>query len=77
MCAFVFTDTMIDFTSIPEEMRKELISGVELIKTMSNRLNYLDPKIVHEFGEKLAEILCQKYTGHWFPDEPKKRQTYR
>lgn len=68
---------MINFTGIPEEMRKEMIAGVEFIKYMSNRFNKLNPKIVHEFGERLAEILCRKYTGHWFPDEPNKHQPYR
>ncbi|XP_018410114.1 PREDICTED: protein BTG4-like [Nanorana parkeri] len=58
-------------------MRDELVAGVEYIKTLVNRFNKLNPMIIEVFGKKLAEILCRKYIGHWYPDKPIKGQAYR
>ncbi|XP_044134660.1 uncharacterized protein LOC122927133 isoform X2 [Bufo gargarizans] len=70
-------DNMAVLSSIPVEMRDELLAGVEYIKTLANRFQNLDPVMVDLFGEKLAERLCQKYTGHWYPEKPMKGQAYR
>ncbi|KAM9299066.1 protein BTG4-like [Gastrophryne carolinensis] len=58
-------------------MRDELVAGVEYIKTLVNIFYKLDPVIIEVFGERLAEILCQKYMGHWYPEKPVKGQAYR
>ncbi|XP_075047017.1 protein BTG1-like [Mixophyes fleayi] len=58
-------------------MRAELVAGVEFIKTLVNRFHKLDLVMVEVFGEKLAEILCHKYIGHWYPEKPMKGQAYR
>ncbi|XP_063797784.1 protein BTG3-like [Pseudophryne corroboree] len=68
---------MVAFAFIPVEMREELVAGVEYIKTLMNRWHKLDPVMVGLFGEKLAEILCRKYTGHWYPEKPMNGQAYR
>ncbi|XP_075696975.1 uncharacterized protein LOC142662649 [Rhinoderma darwinii] len=58
-------------------MRDELQAGVEYIKTLASRFKKLDPVMFELFGIKLTEILCQKYTGHWYPEKPMKGQAYR
>ncbi|XP_077312012.1 protein Tob1-like [Lithobates pipiens] len=68
---------MIAFAGIPLEMREELVAGVEYIKTLANRFHKLNPMIIEVFGEKLAEILCHKYIGHWYPEKPIKGQAFR
>ncbi|XP_056399367.1 maternal B9.15 protein-like [Hyla sarda] len=65
------------FPYIPVEMREELVTGVNYIKTLANRFHKLHPAVVDVFGYKLAEILCHKYTGHWYPEIPMKLQAYR
>ncbi|XP_075047016.1 protein BTG4-like [Mixophyes fleayi] len=59
-------------------MRAELVArGVEFIKMLVNRFHKLDPVMVEVFGEKLADILCHKYIGHWYPKKQMKGQAYR
>ncbi|XP_073511426.1 maternal B9.10 protein-like [Phyllobates terribilis] len=58
-------------------MRQELLAGVDYIKTVGNRFQKLDSAIMDIFGEHLSEILCKKYTGHWYPENPMKGQAYR
>ncbi|XP_069804078.1 protein BTG3-like [Dendropsophus ebraccatus] len=68
---------MAGFPYLPVEMREELVAGVNYIKTLANRFQKLDPSVVDLFGYKLAEILCKKYTGHWYPEKPMKGNAYR
>ncbi|XP_073511438.1 protein BTG4-like [Phyllobates terribilis] len=58
-------------------MRQELLTGVDYIKTVGNRFQKLDSAKMDIFGEHLTEILCKKYTGHWYPETPMKGQAYR
>ncbi|KAM4703022.1 maternal B9.10 protein-like [Rhinophrynus dorsalis] len=63
--------------TIPLEMKDEILAGVDYIKTLVNRFHHLDPLKLEMFAKKLSEILCQRYTGHWYPDKPIKGQAYR
>ncbi|XP_075135256.1 protein BTG4-like [Leptodactylus fuscus] len=58
-------------------MREELKAGVEYIKTLANKGNKLNTMRIEVFGAILAEILCQKFQGHWYPENPIKGQAYR
>ncbi|KAM3921578.1 protein BTG3-like [Leptodactylus fuscus] len=62
---------------VPVEMREELKAGVEYIKTLANKGNKLKQMKIDIFGAILAEILCQKFQGHWYPENPIKGQAYR
>ncbi|XP_077312229.1 protein BTG2-like [Lithobates pipiens] len=62
---------------IPLVMRDEVLAGVDLIKVLASTFQQLSQNIIDEFGEKLAIILCHRYTGHWFLNKPKKGQAYR
>nr|XP_033771067.1 protein BTG3-like [Geotrypetes seraphini] len=62
---------------VPAEMREELCAGIDYLMKMVNRHQKLDRSKVEVFGEKLMEILSQKYTGHWYPESPVKGQAYR
>ncbi|XP_075135254.1 protein BTG4-like [Leptodactylus fuscus] len=58
-------------------MREELKAGVEYIKTLANKGNKLNTMRIEVFGAILAQILCQKFQGHWYPENPIKGQAYR
>ncbi|XP_073426020.1 maternal B9.10 protein-like [Dendrobates tinctorius] len=58
-------------------MRQELLAGVDYVKTVANRFQILDSTTVAIFGENLAAILCKRFTGHWYPENPIKGQAYR
>ncbi|XP_068098340.1 protein BTG4-like [Hyperolius riggenbachi] len=58
-------------------MREELIAAVEFIKAMANRLHRLDSAVMENFGDKLTEILCEKFMGHWYPQQPVRGNAYR
>uniref|UniRef100_A0A6I8RS67 Anti-proliferative protein domain-containing protein n=1 Tax=Xenopus tropicalis TaxID=8364 RepID=A0A6I8RS67_XENTR len=58
-------------------MREEIVTGVNYLKALACRFHRLDPMVVEAFGERLMEILCRRYTGHWYPEKPMKGQAYR
>ncbi|OCT56984.1 hypothetical protein XELAEV_18004165mg [Xenopus laevis] len=62
---------------VPAEMREEIVAGVNYLKALTNGSYRLDPVLVEVFGERLMEILCRRYTGHWYPEKPMKGQAYR
>ncbi|KAE8594227.1 hypothetical protein XENTR_v10019507 [Xenopus tropicalis] len=62
---------------VPPEMREEIVTGVNYLKALACRFHRLDPMVVEAFGERLVEILCRRYTGHWYPEKPMKGQAYR
>ncbi|XP_073457313.1 protein BTG2-like [Aquarana catesbeiana] len=62
---------------IPLVMMNEILAGVDLIKILASTFEQLSQDILDEFGDKLAIILCHRYTGHWNLSKPKKGQAYR
>ncbi|XP_078511619.1 protein BTG3-like isoform X1 [Lissotriton helveticus] len=58
-------------------MKEQVAVGVEYISKLINRNKTLDQDKVEKFGEKLTAILCEKYTDHWYPENPLKGQAYR
>ncbi|CAJ0922903.1 unnamed protein product, partial [Ranitomeya imitator] len=62
---------------IPVSMRPELLAGVDYVKSVGNRLEILDSTTYKTFGENLATVLCRRFTGHWYPENPIKGQAYR
>ncbi|OCT73285.1 hypothetical protein XELAEV_18036266mg [Xenopus laevis] len=62
---------------VPPEMIEEIVAGVNYLKALVNRCYRLDPMLVEEFGESLTEILCRRYTRHWYPEKPMKGQAFR
>ncbi|XP_075462797.1 uncharacterized protein LOC142498172 [Ascaphus truei] len=58
-------------------MREELLAGVRYLKSLISNSQQLDLHKVETFEEKLAEVLCKRYTGHWYPETPMKGQAYR
>ncbi|XP_068098366.1 protein BTG3-like [Hyperolius riggenbachi] len=65
------------YANLPLEMKTEVVANVEFLKSVGNRLHKLDPASVQKFGEKLAEILSEKFLGHWYPENPLQDQAYR
>ncbi|XP_068099170.1 protein BTG4-like isoform X2 [Hyperolius riggenbachi] len=63
--------------NIPADMRTELFAGVKFIITMANRYQTLDSVLKDVFEENLCMILCLKYRGHWFPNNPMRERDYR
>ncbi|XP_069496827.1 protein BTG3-like [Ambystoma mexicanum] len=58
-------------------MREELRAGVEYIVSLANRRRHLDPRRLEMFRLELTTLLCQKFAGHWYPENPSKGQAYR
>ncbi|KAJ1132647.1 hypothetical protein NDU88_010954 [Pleurodeles waltl] len=63
--------------NVPADMREEVVAGVKYVVSLANRRHSLDPQKLEIFREELTALLCQKYTGHWYPDSPAKGQAYR
>ncbi|KAG8433772.1 hypothetical protein GDO86_012219 [Hymenochirus boettgeri] len=59
------------------EMRDEILAAVGYLKSLVNRYHQLDPIKLETFGSRLEEVLCRRYTGHWYPENPTKGQAYR
>ncbi|XP_060639868.2 protein BTG3-like [Anolis sagrei] len=59
-------------------MQEEVEKGVRfLCRMVRNRNEKVDKQRVERFGECLVAILCERYTGHWYPEKPLKGQAYR
>ncbi|XP_078061842.1 maternal B9.10 protein-like [Mustelus asterias] len=58
-------------------MREEIGAGVVFLVRLVSRRSDLQPDKIEEFGEKLREVLRQRYLGHWYPANPSKGQAYR
>ncbi|XP_042296555.1 protein BTG3-like isoform X2 [Sceloporus undulatus] len=48
-----------------------------LCRIVKTRNEKVDKERVDKFGEHLIAILCERYTGHWYPEKPMKGQAYR
>ncbi|XP_030068258.1 uncharacterized protein LOC115476174 [Microcaecilia unicolor] len=58
-------------------MREEVEAGVSYLLRLFNRNMKLESQKLEEFGERLTEILCEKYADHWYPEDPVRGQAYR
>ncbi|KAH0631418.1 hypothetical protein JD844_005738 [Phrynosoma platyrhinos] len=48
-----------------------------LCRIVRTRNEKVDKERVEKFGERLIAILCERFTGHWYPEKPMKGQAYR
>ncbi|XP_075462497.1 maternal B9.15 protein-like [Ascaphus truei] len=58
-------------------MRQEVELGASYIVRLLNRHQKLDSAQEGRFIQTLSAILCDMFTGHWYPDRPQKGQAYR
>ncbi|KAM4015036.1 protein BTG3-like [Anomaloglossus baeobatrachus] len=58
-------------------MYEEVKLGASYVVRLLNRHQKLDDDQVKRFTETLTSILCEKFEGHWYPDNPQKGQAYR
>ncbi|XP_072283463.1 maternal B9.15 protein-like [Pyxicephalus adspersus] len=58
-------------------MHEAVKLGATHIIRVLNRNQTMDSTQVERFTETLTSILCKKFEGHWYPDNPQKGQAYR
>ncbi|XP_038635378.1 protein BTG4 isoform X2 [Scyliorhinus canicula] len=58
-------------------MREEIAATVVFISRMVRRNENLSRLKVEKFGNKLTQILFEKYKNHWYWEDPVKGQGYR
>lgn len=58
-------------------MREEVETGARFLSRLVNRHGRLDEGRMEQFGERLAVILRERYSRHWYPENPAKGQAYR
>ncbi|XP_053123376.1 uncharacterized protein LOC128332743 isoform X3 [Hemicordylus capensis] len=59
------------------EMKEEIETGVRFLSRLVKRDEKLDKEQVRRFGECLTTILCERFSDHWYPENPQKGQAYR
>uniref|UniRef100_A0A8C8SCF1 Anti-proliferative protein domain-containing protein n=1 Tax=Pelusios castaneus TaxID=367368 RepID=A0A8C8SCF1_9SAUR len=64
-------------TSSPPTMREEVETGTRFLSRLANRNGQLDKGRMEQFGDHLATILQERYSQHWYPENPTKGQAYR
>lgn len=57
-------------------MKREIAAAVCCFKTLMPRARP-DPERTDLFFERLAVALMEKFSGHWFPENPSRGQAYR
>nr|XP_056703447.1 protein BTG3-like [Euleptes europaea] len=58
-------------------MKEEVETGVRFIARLVNRHDKFAKGQVKRFGESLVTVLCERFSEHWYPENPLKGQAYR
>ncbi|TNM93464.1 hypothetical protein fugu_001640 [Takifugu bimaculatus] len=58
-------------------MKKEIAAAVCCLKALLAPRARLDPEKTDLFLERLSVALMEKFSGHWFPENPSRGQAYR
>jgi len=53
----------------------EIATAIEFIGKLVEKM--LSPDQLSKFGERLTELLCEKYSSHWDPQQPLRGNAYR
>lgn len=58
-------------------MKDDIEMGVRFILSITKNNIWLNKAQLDHFGKCLNRIVCERFTGHWYPERPSKGQAYR